>query len=82
MPPAATALQIDELDPRAFAPPAACGRSEIANYVAGHLLDGRELFQALADPLRIETRCDERVSILEHDVARDGLVRAALARGG
>ncbi len=71
---------IEELEPRAFAPPGACGRSEIADYVAGHLLDGRELFQVLADPW-IETRCDERLSILD-DVARDGLVRAALARGG
>jgi hypothetical protein len=71
---------IDELDPQAFAPPGATGSSEIAAYVAGHLLDGRELFRVLADPW-IETRCDERLSVLD-DVARDGLVRAALARGG
>ena len=38
---------IEELEPRAFAPPGACGRSEIADYVAGHLLDGRELFRCL-----------------------------------
>jgi hypothetical protein len=79
-PPILLSVRADDHDPTVFAPPGGTGRSEIATYVAGHLLDGRELFQVLADPW-IETRCDERLSILD-DVARDGLVRAALARGG
>ena len=67
----------DPLDPACLAPPCSARRTEMTTYVAGHLLDGRGLFEILGDPW-VAGRADDQLTMLG-ELARDDLVRSALA---
>lgn len=60
-----------------LSPPTTDRRTEVAAYVAGHVLDGRRLFDVMSDPW-VHEQADEGAPVLD-DVARDPLVRACLA---
>ena len=68
----------EPLDPVRLAPPHSERPTEMTAYVAGHLLDGRPLFDILGDPW-VAGRTDDQLTMIG-ELARDGLVCAVLAR--
>lgn len=68
----------EPLDPIRLAPPRSPRPTEMTAYVAGHLLDGRTLFEILGDPW-VAGRTDDQLTMIG-ELARDSLVCSVLAR--
>jgi hypothetical protein len=69
-----------EQDPEELSPPPAGDFDELTAYVSSAVIEGRGLFDVLADQFVLE-RVDEYVSVLDH-LARQPAVREAVALCG